>query len=86
MEGKWEDLVREGDGWVCGDGEGRGRLVRLKGEEAENSKAQSQGFLWFSLKGRGGGLSVDEFRFTVSLCFPNFQNPLFSVCVVKTYI
>jgi hypothetical protein len=50
----------------------------LKGEEAENSKAQSQGFLWFSLKGGGGGLSVDEFRFTVSLCFPNFQNrPIF---------
>jgi hypothetical protein len=45
MEGKWEDLVREGDGWVRGDGEGMGRLVRLKGEEAENSKAQSQGFL-----------------------------------------
>jgi hypothetical protein len=54
MRGRWR-------GWESG-AEGRGRLVRLKGEEAENSKAQSRVSL-VSLKGGGNGLSVDEFRY-----------------------
>jgi len=44
MRGRWR-------GWESG-AEGRGRLVRLKGEEAENSKAQSRVSLVFT-QGRG---------------------------------
>jgi len=85
--GKWGVGYRKAEKWED-DGEAGRVELREEGdlsdwrEKKPKIQKPKAGFLWFSLKGGGDGLSVDEFRFKVSLYFPIFVKfaPLFVSC------